>query len=265
MIYFDYRVFLIILIILLIVLTTRKEYEKFQQYTNDINLDNDLDIYVINLEIRLRKQQYMESQLNKYNFKYNIFQAIDGSKLNLDALYKSNIIDKEKSLHMMHRYLRRGEIGCYLSHVLIWKKLLDSDKKYFLILEDDAILVNNFKQNLTNLLDDVKDMAWDVLYLNENCYKHFGTDCNGPEYSDKTIRPKRIGYGLYGYIISKSFVEKCFSQIHTDELPSIFPISVAVDTYIDHKSYNKKLICLRSKEILVDYDKKFISDTQNML
>jgi GR25 family glycosyltransferase involved in LPS biosynthesis len=252
---------LLIIILFLIILgsTMKSSSENFDQ-TNKINVDDIIETYVINLKNRPEKKKYMESQLTKHKLKYNIFEAINGAQLNLGQLEKLNIINEEKTKTYMKRRLRRGEYGCALSHILIWARMLQQSSpktKYFLIFEDDAYLVNNFKKKLTEVLSDVDKKEWDVLYLNSNCYNHFGNLCNGDDYSEKTIQPKRVGYGLYGYIISRNFVEKC--------VKFLFPIHYAIDVFIDEGSLTRKFTCIRSKEILVHYNKKFSSDTQLIL
>lgn len=250
---------IIILILIIIGSTMESPYEHFD--TNDITFfDNVVETYVINLKNRPEKRKYMEEQLAKHKLKYNIFEAINGNQLNLKELSNSKIINDEKAKTFMRRKLRRGEYGCALSHILLWVKLLQNtppNTKYFLILEDDAYLINNFKKKLTSVLNDIDKKEWDVLYLNENCYRHFGSSCSGEDFSDKTIQPKRMGYGLYGYVINKKFVEKCLNEL--------FPIYYAVDVFIDEGSFSRKFTCVRSKEILVHYNKKFSSDTQLIL
>ena len=123
-----------------------------------------------------------------------------------------------------------------------------------MILEDDAILIDGFKNKLAKLLDEIKYVKWDALYLNENCMKWFNKDaCNGELYTKNTMRPKNIGYGLYGYVIKRECVMKC-----NDVKPFIEPL----DTYMINKAAkNYNFIILRSKDVLVKVDKSFVSDT----
>jgi GR25 family glycosyltransferase involved in LPS biosynthesis len=228
-------------------------YVIYNTYIVDYNyiddLVKDLDIYVINLEKRKNKKDKIMNEMAKYKLKANIFNGIDGEKLNLDDLEKDNVINRNYNKKNNIKELRRGEIGCSLSHFEVWKKLLKSDKNYCLILEDDAYFVDDFKNKLNIILNEVKDSKWDILYLNENCTRYF-KNCDGKPYTKNTIRPENIGYGMYGYIIKKDFIKKC-----TDFLPIIYP----VDVYLSNKE--KENIYLRSSEILVNYDKKFVSDT----
>lgn len=250
---------IIILLLIIIASTFDSPYELFDPVENKA-FDSIVETYVINLKNRSEKRKYMEEQLAKHNLKYNMFEAINGNQLNLKDLSNLNIIDEEKAKKYMKRRVRRGEFGCALSHILIWIKLLQQSStttKYFLILEDDAYLINNFKKKLIGVINDIDKKDWDVLYLNENCYNHFGSACNGDDFSDKTIQPKRTGYGLYGYVINKKFITKCLNDL--------FPIYFAIDTFIDEGSLSKKFTCIRSKEILVHYNKKFSSDTQLIL
>lgn len=253
--------FLIIILLSIMISSTINFNNKTEQFDQTVtNIDNYLKTYVINLKTRPEKLIHMKTQLEKHKMKYNIFNGINGNFLNIDQLNKLKIIDDISAKKYMKRNIRKGEYGCALSHILIWHKLLeesDPNVKYFLILEDDAYLVNNFKEKLTKVLEDIDKKTWDVLYLNENCYKHFGVSCNGDDFSETTIIPNRVGYGLYGYIINKNFVKKC--------IDSLFPINYAIDVFLDEASLQKKFICLRSKEIIVHYNKKFASDTQRIL
>jgi glycosyl transferase family 25 len=170
-----YKNFVLILAILIIIFVYLNKSENFSDNNLD-DLDN-LDIYVINLLTRPEKKIYIKNQLYENKLKYIMFEAIDGTQLDIDILYRDGILYQNKD--NTKRNLRKGEIGCALSHIIIWSKMLSSNKKYFLILEDDAILVENFKEKLTSILNDVENKDWDMLYLNENCNRHFKNLCNG--------------------------------------------------------------------------------------
>jgi len=249
------RILIVILVIIIIwILINPGVVSEHYSDSNNINIDDDVGIYAINLKKRYQKRENIKNQFVKQNLYGNIFDAINGEELKLDELEKHGVLDSQRSKQLKKRLLRRGEIGCSMSHVTLWNMFKASDKKYFLILEDDALLTNNFKDKLTDLLNELKNTKWDVLYLNENCLKHFGKKaCDGPSYTENTIRPNNVGYGLYGYIISRECVQKC-----DDVLPFIEPI----DNYVIEKSFaDRDFIVLRSKNVLVDLDKSFVSDT----
>ena len=252
---------IIILLLLLIILSTVSsllDLEKLEKFIiNDKDYFEDMDIYFINLKSRTLKRSQMESQLKRHNIIANAFDAVDGKKLNRNDLNMKNIIsDNLSRVEMNGRTLRKGEIGCSLSHITIWKKFLSSKKKYLMIFEDDAILEDNFKENLNSILSNLDNInyKWDALYLNENCYRHFKSNCNGNFITNNVIKPKNVGYGCYGYILKKNFINKCLSDL--------FPIVIPVDNFIIKKSQlDPSLIVLRTENPLVNYDKNYISDT----
>ena len=53
---------------------------------------------------------------------------------------------------------------------------------------------------------------------------HFGGECEGPIVTRNIIRPKNIGYGLYGYVITKEGVNKLFKNI--------LPFAMPIDNYV---------------------------------
>lgn len=100
--------------------------------------------------------------------------------------------------------LMSAEYGCWVSHLKIWKKIIDDDLPYAIIFEDDPIFCKNFKEKCDRLIKENIDNIDTILYiggknkpdviidkridLNENLLKydynakwngicHFGTFC----------------------------------------------------------------------------------------
>jgi glycosyl transferase family 25 len=89
--------------------------------------------------------------------------AIDGEKIDIEKLNDIHINNKR---HYIERYrsLSNGEIGCALSHRLIWKKILEQNLDYALILEDDVTI----NSDLTNILSDKIIKNYDFINLSSN-------------------------------------------------------------------------------------------------
>ena len=80
-----------------------------------------------------------------------IWDASDGTQMSdeqIAAVYQPR-------LHMPHYpfKLRPGEIGCFLSHRRIWKKMVDESIQQLLILEDDIEMLPNFDQSLQHAIE----------------------------------------------------------------------------------------------------------------
>ena len=90
---------------------------------------------VINLDRSPDRWMSTRSQLEKIGISAERVPAVDGKNL-APPLYR-----KKSSLNLgCPRDLLPGEIGCYLSHLNCWKKLLQSNEKFALIMEDDILI-----------------------------------------------------------------------------------------------------------------------------
>ena len=62
-------------------------------------------------------------------------------------------------------YLNGGQRACGQSHVNVWRAIIDRGLEYALILEDDAMFVNDWREKLERL-SEVDDPEWDAVLLN---------------------------------------------------------------------------------------------------
>jgi FkbM family methyltransferase len=100
-------------------------------------------IKVINLERRPDRKADITNQFQKHGINdYTIVEAVDGSQLEetqeLANLFQGNNFNNNK-----------GVIGCALSHLKLWYELInDVNNDYYVILEDDIELYDDFKNKL---------------------------------------------------------------------------------------------------------------------
>jgi glycosyl transferase family 25 len=233
----------------------------FPKENKNLNQSNDIfskfDIWIINLKSKPEKKAFIQNQLTRLNLNGNFFEAVDGNTLNIQELENTNVINQNASIKAINRILRRGEIGCSLSHINVWKNFLNSDKEYLLILEDDSILSHNFRINVNDLFKELTSIKWDCFFLSENCYRFYCSECNGKQITKNIMRPNNIGVGAYGYIMTKKLIAECL----TDVYPLVYPI----DNYLINKQKgNKNLVFLRTINPLIHVDRGFESDTQGI-
>lgn len=91
--------------------------------------------YVINLARSSDRRERISTELTNLGVDFEIFDAVDGFQLTDEdmALYS-----RARSRREGGRELSVGEIGCALSHLRLYQKLVSSNHDEFLILEDDA-------------------------------------------------------------------------------------------------------------------------------
>ena len=104
-------------------------------------------IFVINLDRRPDRLQTISQTLDALGLEWQRITAIDGQDPQLDAQ-----VDWKK-FHAYSQYLpvRRGPIGCYLSHRKVWQKIVDDNLQQALILEDDVAPLESWDSAILNL------------------------------------------------------------------------------------------------------------------
>ena len=102
-------------------------------------------IFILNLErCPDRKKNISEMLSNAGVSSFDFINAIDGKKVfELESDYKSFL---EKNCYNCNNWNQsKSELGCWLSHVKAWQKIVDEDVSSCLILEDD-VLINSSVQ-----------------------------------------------------------------------------------------------------------------------
>ena len=107
-----------------------------------------MKIYVITLSKSSDRQESIKSQFDNYNIPFEFVFGIDGKSLT--ETEKNNLYDCKKAKKICKELLD-GEIGCALSHKLIYEKMIKDDIKRAIILEDDVIITAAFVRLLQHL------------------------------------------------------------------------------------------------------------------
>jgi glycosyl transferase family 25 len=174
-----------------------------------------LETFVVNLERRPDRWDAIESTLdNLHSLKSTRYPAVDGSTLvptvQLQQIFDGNDYN-----------MRRGMVGCALSHIQLYIELLKSEAFEYCILEDDITFVPEFDAKLASVYDQLKDFEWDMLYLGHHLAKDRITD----ESYDRKTMPRvekwnrrmslsRSLGGTGGYLISRSGATKLLAVIN---------------------------------------------------
>jgi len=103
--------------------------------------------YVINLARSLDRRAYIISELKKTALDYEIITAVDGRDLDL---FDAATIDPS---FLTRIACTAGSAGAALSHLSVYKKIVDDGRGAALVLEDDVVL----PADLASLADIVAD------------------------------------------------------------------------------------------------------------
>lgn len=142
----------------------------FFKNTNDSRYDRLIEsTYVINLESNSDRMNILYSMAKRANINLERIDAIDTRNENY-LLYRNHIdsssyIELSDTVRTKFRKkddgLTPGAIGCYLSHLKVYRTALQKGEKCIMIFEDDAIIPSDFKYNCMNYIESLPP-DWDV-------------------------------------------------------------------------------------------------------
>ena len=122
----------------------------------------DIGIWLINLPRSVERRARMQAQLQALGLDYTLFDAVDGRAQSAEL---SASIDLPAFRANVGREVLPGEIGCYHSHLGVWRALAGSPHKVGLVLEDDVVFHDDFLPALDVALAHAD--RWDMLKLNK--------------------------------------------------------------------------------------------------
>lgn len=112
-----------------------------------------MNTFVINLKRSRDRKEYMMSQCKDFSFlDIQYIEAVDGK-----AMSEKERHEKFDYTQFFKKYsvaVRPGEIGCTLSHQKCYKKIMDENIPYVLILEDDVVLPKNHFEEILSLIEE---------------------------------------------------------------------------------------------------------------
>ena len=123
----------------------------------------------------------------------------------------------------------RGQMGCYLSHIKCYEDFLKTDYKYLIILEDDIIIKENFKEDINKLLSYLnKYNEIDFVYLSRSTIIMENQEMpTENKYKDDFIySPQTCGYGFHSYLLTKDGCSKFLNILKNSE--SMFNNGLAI-------------------------------------
>jgi len=109
-------------------------------------------VYYINLEKSTERRAFMENQFNDLQIPITRFPAVYGKEQNKDIL---KIAKKNHKLFAHYPYLNDGEIGLNMTYKNLWSAIANQKEDFAIILEDDALIINDFFKNINTLLNNL--------------------------------------------------------------------------------------------------------------
>lgn len=166
--------------------------------------------YIISLKEPVEKIK----MLKKHKIYVDIIEGVDGAKLTENEM--------EKNVSWLYSKIGpKSAIGCAMAHMNAWKKFLETNEKYKLIMEDDVIIKEDIEKKIKEGLDKVPE-DFDILYLGcfgsdgdnifKICMRILGMN-NKEQIINDNIKIPEVALGLHAYIISRKGAKKLLDNL----------------------------------------------------
>ncbi|MCB8746895.1 glycosyltransferase family 25 protein [Rhodoferax sp. U2-2l] len=101
--------------------------------------------YVINLDKDVARLEFFESNFKKLGLAFERVAAVDGRVVSDDE-YQAFMKDRPRH----NKDWARGQMGCFLSHYLVWQKVASGDQRFCAVFEDDIHISDDLAWILMN-------------------------------------------------------------------------------------------------------------------
>lgn len=177
-----------------------------------------LMVLLINLPRSVDRRERMEQRLSDLGLAYELLPAVDGLAQREQLLAT---VDVDAFQRHVGRDLLPGEVGCYHSHLLAWRRFLASDAQVLLVLEDDMVFHDDFVDALRIALRG--RAHWDMLKLARIRAKQ--PVCQGllGPYRLNAYLGAATGFGAY--LVQRDTAQRV--------LPALLPITAPIDRALE--------------------------------
>jgi len=215
-----------------------------------------IPVFVINLKRSQDRREHTIRQLEKWKILFQFIEAFDGEQFSEQEIRENPDYGIYKS-GLYSRYLRKEEIGCTLSHLYVYKRMVDEKIKLACILEDD----NDYSPDFKNILYDTNLITtrWDILYL--------GHRSGSTQKEAQCINTRKllqsgfsigeaieVPHGSHAYIIKIEAAKKLIDHA--------FPVKTPFDLYIGNSAALGIHISLL-KPVCISTNSSFLSTIQD--
>lgn len=179
---------------------------------------------VISLKSAVDRRNHITNEFQNHNVSFEFFDALTPDLAESYA--------KKLSLKLQDSNLTGGELACMMSHVAVWRKMIDEGIPYLAVFEDDVYLGAD-AEYLLNTTNWIKP-TWNIIKIEAFSKKVFlssnYTKIAGCKRQITQLKGENLGTA--GYIISKNAAQIYLNHIQNNVL---LPLDeMLFDYFINH-------------------------------
>lgn len=174
--------------------------------------------YVINLKKDEDRRNHIAGQCRGVNLDFEFIEGVYGRALTSEELRR--VYSPKKAQRTQCRELVLSEIGCALSHIAVYRRIIEEGIPFALVLEDDVVL----PACLPSILSSLERLSWletpAVILLSPGLGDSKKNVALLPGY---TVAPYRQGFFTHAYVVTMAGARAL--------LKDLFPVGDVADCW----------------------------------
>lgn len=177
-------------------------------------------VFVISLARSHDRRAFIEKHMHGRSIEFSFFDAVDGKGLSESELER---VDFPAAREFCGHDLSLGEVGCAMSHIRIYEKMVAENIERCIVLEDDIYLHGSFQAIAERAIATCQS---DIIFLHHGKVKSWPWMKKMPEgyrlarYISPSRQSKRGIISTAGYILTLSGAKKLLSKAYPVRMPS---------------------------------------------
>ena len=203
-------------------------------------------VFVINLKRDSLRRELSEKKFRENNVEFEFIDGVYGKDLTKNEL--EALVDFNSAKKYYKRNISLGEIGCSLSHLKTYQKIVDDNLDGAFVFEDDILISSDIKNIINAIHSNIDKLPQNIWLGLGHSYLYTNKKLLDIPNIDNTIYKSRRTNGGWGYYIDRNAAKKLLS-LNT-------PIRFTADSTKEYRD-TLNLLCLN--EIAVCQNKSLDS------
>jgi glycosyl transferase family 25 len=177
----------------------------------------DPPVWAISLGRATQRRASVLEAFRRVGIPVSIIEAVDGQELTAS---QRRVYSPRRAMRQKGRYLTRGEVGCALSHLSVYERLVKEDIPSVLVVEDDVSPSPDLVEILKSL--DRLPTDWDVVTLHSlfASARPEPIEGGGVTGRHRVCRYAQMPFGSQCYLINRAGAEKALRVAYPICLPA---------------------------------------------
>jgi len=131
-------------------------------------------IFIVHYKPLKDRKEYIDSFLSKTNLPFEYSTEVTRDNINY-SYFSTEYSDIQRKNERTSTPVTPGDytptkpiMANTLEHLVIYKKIIKEDLDFGLVLEDDAVFVDNFESRIEEIVNNLPDV-WDTIFATNGC------------------------------------------------------------------------------------------------